>query len=61
MKQSNIIRELNTTSLEAVVAKYKLSVKHSGHKFALCYDQLETPKNPTTDECRGCIITKYTM
>jgi hypothetical protein len=42
-------------SIESFALKYHLSCKYNDDKslVTLCYDQLKTPKNPTTNECRG--------
>lgn len=52
----NIIKEIKKTSLQDVVNRYSLKFKDYGHKFLLKYDQLNTPKNPSTDECRGLVL-----
>jgi len=57
-KELNIIKELNQKGLKATVDKYRLELRESEHRIILHYDQLKTPKNPTTNECRGVIIKR---
>lgn len=54
----NTIQEINKIGLDAFVEKYKLKYKDFGHKFLLKYDQLNTPKNKFTNECRGLVIAR---
>ncbi len=56
-----ILEEISAQSIEAIAEKYFLSVK-SSVKFpelvCLCYDQLNTPKNQSTNECRGLVLAE---
>jgi hypothetical protein len=53
----NSVEEIRETSIERFVAKYKLKHKDYGHKFSLKYDQLDTPKKPAANECRGIVLS----
>lgn len=54
----NTVEEIKKIGLEEFVDKYKLKFKDFGHKFLLRYDQLNTPKNQFTNECRGLVLSK---
>ena len=54
----NTINEIHKIGLDTFITKYNLKSRDYGHKFNLKYDQLNTPRNPSTDECRGLILSK---
>lgn len=51
------INEIKRIGIDKFVNKYNLKKKDYGHKFSLKYDQLNTPKNEFTNECRGLVLT----
>ena len=54
----NIIEQIKQFGIDKIVEKYNLKHKDFGHKFSLKYDQLNTPKNKYTNECRGLVLSK---
>ncbi len=53
------IEYINEKGLESLIDEFKLIARYSTiypELVLLCYDQLETPKNDITNECRGLII-----
>lgn len=54
----NCIKEIKELGLNSFIEKYNLKSKDYGHKFNLKYDQLNTKKTPSTNECRGIVISK---
>ena len=54
----NSLEQIKQFGIEKFVDKYNLRFKDYGHKFSLKYDQLNTPKNKYTNECRGLVLTK---
>lgn len=55
----NTIKYINEKGLESLIDEYKLIARYSTiypELVLLCYDQLDTPKNDITNECRGLII-----
>jgi len=57
----NIIKEIQETSIEAVVEKYQLVCKDYGHKFLLKYSQINSIPFKAVEavrECRGLVLRK---
>ena len=60
----NVIKYIKKKSLEDLVKEFSLQIrKHSKYPnlVQLMYDQLDTPKNEITNNCRGLIIDTNTM
>jgi len=60
----NVIDYIIKNSLETLVATYSLKMRRHilyPNLVQLMYDQLETPKNDITNNCRGLIIDTNTM
>jgi hypothetical protein len=60
----NIVKEIESLGLDAVVAKYSLVCKDAGHKILLKYHQIDSAfarAVPAVRECRGLILEKSTM
>lgn len=56
MNDIKLIENLKKHGVEYVVDKFSLKHKSFGHKFSLKYDQLNTPKNESTNYCRGIVL-----
>jgi hypothetical protein len=57
MNELNTVKEIRTFGLEEFVKKHNLKYKDYGHKFSLKYHQLDTKKTPSTNECRGLVLS----
>lgn len=54
----NSIQEIEKIGLQKFIEKFSLKYKDYDHKFSLKYDQINTKKTPSTNECRGIVISK---
>ncbi|MDD5150683.1 MAG: RNA ligase [Flavobacterium sp.] len=55
----NVIEYINKNSLQQLISTYNLRANYHRdypNLVQLCYHQLDTPKNPITNNCRGIII-----
>lgn len=55
----NIQKFIIQNGLEAAIAQFKLRVNETEHYIQLNYDQIESPKCPETNECRGLVLDRH--
>lgn len=64
MNNDSLIQYLKQNGIQSLIDEFKVNAKRHGtynNLVLLKYDQIETPRNEVTNQCRGCVINETTM